>query len=72
MNPDENKEMIQLIMKFVDNMKDEAENKYLNAMKEYDVSESLTDDMKAKLQLLYGDCVIIPVDKIKEFEKKVS
>lgn len=33
-------------------------------LKEVDVSSSLPDDAKAKLQLLYGDFIIIPVDKL--------
>lgn len=35
--------------------------------KKYDVSSDLTDDALAKLNLVHGDCVVIPLDKIREF-----
>ena len=43
----------------------EKQNTYtIDQLKEVDVSSSLSDDVKAKLQLLYGDFIIIPVDKL--------
>jgi len=36
----------------------------LYELKEADVSSSLSDDAKAKLQLLYGDFIVIPIDKL--------
>ena len=35
-----------------------------NQLEELDVSNSLSDDARAKLQLLHGDFIIIPVDKL--------
>ncbi len=43
----------------------EKQNTYtIDQLREVDVSSSLSDDVKAKLQLLYGDFIIIPVDKL--------
>jgi hypothetical protein len=35
----------------------------LYELKEIDISSSLPDDTKAKLQLIYGDFIVIPIDK---------
>ena len=36
----------------------------LDQLRNIDVSSSLSDDVMAKLKLLYGDFIVIPVDKL--------
>lgn len=40
--------------------------------KKFDVSKSLDADVLAKLALVHGDCVVIPVDKLEELKKEYS
>jgi len=53
---------IQTILK--DLSEDEAKKYTLNKLKNIDVSNILPADIRAKIQLVHGDFIIIPVDKL--------
>lgn len=48
------------------------EERLQKATDDADVSEDLPEDAAAKLQLLHGDCVVIPRDKLKEYIEKAT
>ena len=60
------KDMMDVVLKVMAHAKMDD---HITKAKKYDVSASLPDDAKAKLQLAYGDFVIIPCDKLKDYKE---
>lgn len=52
------------IQKMMEELSEKQNTYTVDQLKRVDVSSSLSDDVRAKLQLLYGDFIIIPVDKL--------
>ena len=66
-------------MKKEDNLKSLVNNavalrkeRVMRLTKEFDVSRDLSEDAAAKLQLLHGDCIVIPRHKLKEYIEKIG
>jgi len=65
---DDMADVMKYMMQGIANMVDEP----ITLAKEYDVSNILSDDVKAKIQLIAGDFVIIPIDKLREYADKIK
>ncbi len=52
------------IQKIMNELSEKQKTYTLDQLRNIDVSSSLSDDVMAKLKLLYGDFIIVPVDKL--------
>ncbi len=62
LSPEQEKEIFSFIEKYVK----EKEGYHEIIARKFDVSDMLTEDATAKLKLVVGDFVVIPINKLKE------